>query len=160
MRLSASGDLLGHRAISLVNYPISAIALTESEISFVPIEIFNKLIKNNPEFAFYLIGFLANDLKNTESHMKSMAHNDVIVRLGKIICMLIDAYGFESKNSKKLYYTLSRKDIANFADTSYETVIRNLSKLEEMKIIKLEQKSIVILKEKELRALIGTKNYL
>lgn len=153
LRLSGNGDLLGHRAISSTHYPISAIALVDSEVSFIPIEIFNKLIKNNPDFAFYLIDFLASELKSTEDHMKSMIHNEVIIRIGKIFCMLIDAYGFDSNDSRKLYYSLSRSDIASFAGTSYETVIRNLAKLEEMKIIQLEKKSIIILKEKDLRKL-------
>ena len=157
LRLSSSGDLLGHRAISLKHYPISAITLTDTEVTFIPIEIFKKVIKTNPEFAIYIIEFLANELKDTEERMKSMIHNDVVVRIGMIICMLIDAFGFDAKIPKKLYYTLSRTDMANFAGTTYESVIRNLAKLEEMKIIKLDKKVIHVLKEKELRRLVNIK---
>ena len=69
--------------------------------------------------------------------MKSMIHNEVIIRAGILICMLIDAFGYDPKNPKKLNYTLARKDMANMAVTTYETIIRNLAKLEEMKVIKL-----------------------
>jgi CRP-like cAMP-binding protein len=158
LRLSKAGDILGHRAMSSQHYPISAITLTESEVTFIPIEIFHKLIKANPDFAIFIIDFLTQDLKSTEERMKSMIHNDVILRIGKIICMLIDAFGYDEEIPKKLYYTLSRADMASFAGTSYESVIRNLAKLEEMKIIKLDNKSILVLKEKELRKLTSLKS--
>ena len=155
LRLSTCGDLLGHRALSSSVYPISAIALTDIEVVFIPIEMFKKLVRNNPDFALYVIDFLANDLKNTEEHMKSVMHNDVLIRIGLIICMLIDAFGYEGEKSKKLSYTLSRNDIANFVGTTYESVIRNLRKLEDIGIIKIENKSITVLKEKRLREIVS-----
>ena len=153
LRLSSSGDFLGHRAISSLHYSISAIALTDTEVVFIPIEIFKKIIRTNPEFAIYIIDFLTKDLKSTEERMKSMIHNDVVVRIGMILCMLIDAFGYDEKIPNKLHYTLSRTNIASFVGSTYETVIRNLAKLEEIKIIKLDNKSIHVLKEKELRKL-------
>lgn len=153
MRLSTNGDFLGHRATLSVHYPISAIALSSVETTFIPMEIYLKLIKTNPNFALFIIDFLTKDLKNTEERMKSIIHNDVIVRLGIIICMLIDVFGFDEDVRQKLHYTLSRSDMASFAGTTYESVIRNLAKLEDMKLIKLENKNIHVLKEKELRKL-------
>ena len=89
--------------------------------------------------------------------MKSMIHSEVTVRIAMIICMLVDAFGYDMDDSKKLNFTLPRADMASFAGTTYESVIRSLAKLEEMKIIQLENKSLYLLKEKELRKLI-TKN--
>lgn len=155
LRLASAGDLLGHRGISSSHYPVSGIALTDVEVTAIPIDIFKSLIKSNPEFAMYIINFLTEDLKITEDRMKNMIHNEVIVRIGIILCMLIDAYGYDEKKSKKLSYTLPRKDMANFAVTSYETLLRNLLKLEELKIIRYENKEIYILNEKELRKLVS-----
>ena len=157
LRLSSDGDFVGHRAISSQHYPISAIALTDTEVTFIPIEIFQKVIRTNPEFAIYVIDFLANDLKITEERMKNMIHSEVIVRIGTILCMLLDAFGYDEEFPKKLFYTLSRADMASFAGTTYESVIRNLAKLEEMKFIKLDNKVIHVLKEKSLRELINIK---
>ena len=65
--------------------------------------------------------------------------------------MLIDAYGYENDKSKKLAFMLSRSDIANFAGTSYESVIRNIAKLEELGFVQVVGKGLIISKEKELR---------
>lgn len=151
--------MLGHRALSSDVYPVSAIALTDVEVTFIPKEIFLKLIRTNPDFSVYVLEFIARELSETEERMKSIIHNEVIVRVGIIICMLIDAYGYDQYNSFKLAYTLSRRDIASFAGTSYESVIRNLSKLEERKIIKLEGKSILVLNEIVLREFLKTSTH-
>lgn len=159
LRLSTTGDFIGHRALFSPHYPISAVALTDTQVTFIPIEIFKKLIKNNPNLAFYIIEFLTLDLKNTEEHMRSMIQDDVVIRIAMIICMLIDAFGYDEKIPKKLLYTLSRSDIASFAGTTYESVIRNLAKLEEMKIIQLDKKTIHVLSERSLRKLVDSKKY-
>lgn len=158
LRLSGAGTFLGHRGMTTAHYPVSGVALTDCVVSFIPVDIFKKIIRSNPDFAIYLLNFVTDDLKNTEDRMKSMIHNDVIVRVGIILCMLIDSFGYDEEIPKKLQHTLSRSDIASFAGTSYESVIRNLSKLEDQKLIKLDNKSILILKEKELRKMILVKS--
>lgn len=159
LRLSTTGDFVGHRALFSPHYQVSAVALTDTVVTFIPIEIFKKLIKNNPNLSFFIIEFLIKDLKNTEEHMRSMIQDDVVIRIAMIICMLIDAFGYDEKNPKKLLYTLSRSDIASFAGTTYESVIRNLAKLEEMKIIQLDKKMIHILSERNLRKLVNSKEF-
>lgn len=157
LRLSTTCDFVGHRALFSPHYPISAVALTDTQVTFIPIEIFKKLIKGNPNFSFYIIEYLTNDLKNTEEHMRSLIQDDVMIRIAMIICMLIDAFGYDEKIPKKLLYTLPRSDIASFAGTTYESVIRNLAKLEEMKFIQLDKKTIHVLSERNLRKLVDSK---
>lgn len=157
LRLSSDGDILGHRGLTSQHYPISAIALTDVEVIFIPISFFRLLIKSNPDFALYLIDFYATDLKMSEDRLKGMIHSDVLTRTSIIICMLIDSYGYDPKKSKKLIYTMARKDMANMAVTTYETITRNLATLEEMNVIKISNKEIYVLNEKELRKIVNAK---
>ena len=150
MRLANEGSLLGHRAFYTNIFPVSAVALTDVEVTFIPKDIFVKFVKANPNFSLYLLEFISKDLHDTEERMKSMIHHEVIVRICNIIFMLIEAYGYDPINPQKLQYVLSRSDIANFAGTTYESVIRNLGKLEELKLIKLDNKSIIVPNEEAL----------
>ncbi len=158
VRLSKKGTLLGHRAFYNSTYTISGIALTDVVVTFIPRDIFIKFLRANPDFSLFLLEFMAKDLHDSEERMKSMIHHEVIVRIGKIIFMLIEAYGYDSENPKKLHYTLSRSDMANLAGTTYETTIRNLSKLEELKLIILDNKSIIIPNDKALHKFISSAN--
>lgn len=160
LRLSHTGHLMGHRALSADVYPISAIAATDVEITFIPTNVFIKMIKQNPDFAIFLVEFIARDLRETEERMKSIIHNDVIIRVAMIICFLIDSYGYDVNNKKQLHFTLPRSEMANMAGTSYESVIRTLAKLEELKLIRLEKKHILVLKEFALRQLASEKSRL
>ena len=163
LRLSGNGCFVGHRGLFSKHYPISAIALSDTEVTFIPMDIFTILIKANPEFSLYMISFISEDLRKTEEQMKHMIHGEVLIRISIIICMLIDAFGYDSKEKFRLNYTLSRRDIANIAGTTYESVIRNLAQLETKKIIIVDGKSFIVAKESELRKLSGNpkkQNYL
>ncbi len=153
MRLSSSGDLVGHRALSSKIFPISAQALTEVQTHFIPRDVFLDLVRENPEFAIFLVEYVAQDLKETEERMKSVIHSDVMVRISLILCMLIDSYGFDTEIPTLLNFVLPRSDMASMAGTSYESVIRTFSKLEDLKIIKIDKKKIHIIKESALRKL-------
>jgi len=156
LHLANTGALVGHRGLYSKHYQISAIALSETEMTYIPMDIFTILIKTNPDLSIFLITFISEELRRADEQMKNMIHGEVITRITIIICMLIDAFGYDPKEKFKLNYTLSRKDIANIAGTTYESVIRNLSQLENRKLIKMDGKSFIIPNEAELRKLTGT----
>lgn len=153
LRLSNKGSLVGHRGLYSKYYPISAIALSDTEVTFIPMDIFTILIKTNPDFSLFLITFISEELRKADEQMKNMIHGEVITRIGIIICLLIDAFGYDSKEKLRLNYTLSRKDIANIAGTTYESVIRNLTQLENKKLIEMDGKNFIIKNELDLRKL-------
>jgi CRP-like cAMP-binding protein len=66
-------------------------------------------------------------------------------------------FGYSVVEKNMLSYTLSRKDIANFAGTTYESVIRSLNTLEKMKVIRTNKKNIYILNNKLLDKIIEQK---
>ncbi|MCX6311215.1 MAG: Crp/Fnr family transcriptional regulator [Bacteroidetes bacterium] len=158
LRLAAEGKMLGHRAMAHPNFTVSAVALTECTTIFIPIEIFLKLIKANPEFGMFMINFFATELHESEERMKNMIHHDVKLRVADIIIMLVDAFGYHETEKTKLSFTLCRKDIANIAGTTYETAIRSLFQLQEMNLIELDKKTILVKKEAELRELASQKS--
>lgn len=157
LRLAGDGKFLGHRGIAFPLYPVSAIALTDTSVCFFPRGIFIKLVKANPEFSLYMLDFISKELYDSEERMKNIIHHDVKMRVAEIICMVVDAFGYDKNNKFKLSYSLSRKDIANLAGTTYETVIRILLQLQKMKLIQVEGKSIIVQREFELRKLAGQK---
>lgn len=155
LRLASEGQILGHRAIGQVLFPISAIALTECTTLFIPKDVLSKLIRGNPDFSEFLINFLATEMLISEERMKNMIHHDVKMRIAEIICMSLDAFGCDEKG--KLGFTLSRKDFANIAGTTYESAIRTLFQIQELGVIELVKKTIVVKKENELRKVAGQK---
>lgn len=151
IRLASNGMILGHRGLNTKTYPISAEALTESVVTFVPFDIFNTILKANNEMAIYLINFMSEELREAEYRMKNLLILDPKVRIAIILVKLIDIAGYAKGSNKLLAFTLSRTDIANMGGTTYETVIRTLALFKKNKIISLEGKEIAVVNEKKLR---------
>lgn len=143
IRLAADGDILGHRGFGGDwTYPISAITYEESEITFIPLNVFNVVAKSNIEFTYHLMMFFAEELRRSEEKIMQVPVKN---RVARAVLTNYKVFGSDKKDSTKLSYTISRKDYASKAGTTYETVIRVLSDLNKEKIIAVEGKSIRIL---------------
>lgn len=156
-RLAGDGKILGHRGLSSQHYPISAVALTDMTLTYVPNDIFKTLLKTNPLLSFYMIEFFAEDLRQSEERMKSLMYSDVKNRIAKILLTLIESFGYNAKEINKLNYSLSRKDFASMAGVTYETVIRTLKEFQDKKFIKLDGKEIFIINLNSLRDFVFSK---
>lgn len=154
VRLAKSEELLGHRGLGgKMIYPVTAITLEDSQVTFIPIDIFYSTIKSNPELSFQLLMFYADEFKATEKRMKMMSSMAAKEKVAVAILSIVNAFGFDSKDTTLLSFTPTRKDIASIAGTTYETVIRVLSNLEKSNIIVQEGKAIRVLDLDYLRSL-------
>jgi CRP-like cAMP-binding protein len=154
--LASSEQMLGYEGLGGdMFYPITAITLEETQVTLIPMDIFNKAIKANPDLAFYLVHFFADKLKEAG---RMIRHDSMLMVKEKVafaLLTIINAFGFDEQDQQLLSYTPSRKDIASLADTSYETVIRVLGKLEKAAIIELKGKAIRIVDFDALKKMVG-----
>ncbi len=131
-------------------YPATAITLEESQVTFIPIDIFYKAVKANPDMALYLVKFFADKLKGSETRMKLQSVMTALEKVAFALLTIINSFGFDKKDTTLLSFTPSRRDIASLAGTTYETVIRVLAEFEKSAVIKIESKSIRIIDTKKL----------
>lgn len=134
-------------------YPVSAITLEESQVTLIPIDIFYKAVKANPDMALYLVKFFADQLKASETRMKLQSNMTAFEKVAFALLTVVNSFGFDSKDETLISFTPTRRDISSLAGTTYETVIRTLSELERSGIIQLEGKSIRIINRGELKAI-------
>ena len=150
--LATTEQMLGYEGLGGdMIYPVTAITLEKSQVTFIPIDIFYKAVKANPDMALYLVKFYADQLNAAEFRMKQNSEMSVKEKVVVALLTVIKSFGFNKNDPSLLSYTPSRKDIASLSDTTYETVIRVLGSLEKESLIKLEGKSIRILDLIELQ---------
>lgn len=157
-RLAGEGKLLGHRGFAALKYPVSAIALSETVVTFIPKDIFRTLIRTNPDLSIYIIDFMADELREAEERMKNFLNTDIKKRISFILLYLINSFGFEKGEEGKLAFALSRTDFASISGTTYETVIRTLMFLQQKKLIKLSGKDIYVPDVNKIRQFTINKN--
>lgn len=154
VRLAGNEDFVGFRGFGgQWIYPVSAIALTDTDLFFIPNKIFNMVLKANGEFSFFMLSLLMQELRRTEDMIKKLTYFEVKNRIAWAIFRLISVYGFEDSVTGKLSHTLSRKDFADMTGTTYESVVRTLNELNKKKIILIEGKTIRVLNYNALRLL-------
>lgn len=155
LRLVKPGDLMGYRSLlSQDKYSVSAIALEDSGVCFIPKELFMGILQEDGVFSMEIMKLLSDDLKKAEISITHLAQKPVRERLAEALLFIKETYGFEADNST-LNLKLSREELANLVGTATETVIRLLSEFKSDNIISLEGKKI---KVNSLSKLVSTAN--
>ncbi len=151
VRLAKREQFLGHRGFgSNLVYPVSAISLTPTQVTFIPSDIFYKAVKANSELAIAMINFYADDLREMEKRMEALSVMNAKEKLALALLVVINSFGFDTKDPQRLKFTPSRKDLSSIAGITYETIVRMLSEFDHENIINLKGKSICILDHQEL----------
>ena len=150
VKLVKSGELLGQRSlISEEPTNLSAVALEDMEVCFIPkTEIMNFFNKNN-QFSMNVMRNICGDLKEADDHMVSMAQKSVKERLAETLLYLEDTFGKNSDGS--LHIQLSREELAGMIGTATESCIRLLSELNKSGLVDLSGKKITILDRNKLK---------
>jgi len=150
VKLVKSGELLGQRSlISEEPTNLSAVALEDMEVCFIPkTEIMNFFNQNN-QFSMNVMRNICGDLKEADDHMVSMAQKSVKERLAETLLYLEDTFGKNSDGS--LHIQLSRDELAGMIGTATESCIRLLSELNKSGLIDLSGKKITILDRNKLK---------
>jgi CRP-like cAMP-binding protein len=153
LRFYGPGNIIGYRAIvSGENYFSNATAIEDSQICFIAKSTFLKYVTENPVFAMFVMNQLALDLKMAEGNIVSMAHKHVRERMAEALLRLCDFYGMEEDNST-INASLSRQELGSIAGTSAESAIRIIHEFQEMQIIRLNGKKIMIIDFEKLEKL-------
>ena len=156
VRLAGDGEVLGHRGIgSNLIYAANVIAPSETEVNIIPMSLFISVLKANNLFCYHFLLFFVDELRLLDQQARDILNMTVTQRVVKALRMNMDAFGFDVTDKKRLALTISRKQIAQVADTTYESVIRSLAELQDSGMIELVGKQVRILKKKELLALLA-----
>ena len=152
VKLVAKGELLGQRSmISDEPANLSAIALEDMQVCFIPKnEILGFFDKNN-QFSMSVMKTICGDLRSADDHMVNMAQKSVKERLAETLVYLHETFGTNTDNTLKVQ--LSRDELASMIGTATESCIRLLSDFNKLGMIELVGKKIVlkdILKLKKL----------
>ena len=154
VRFASDGQVIGHRGFGEdFTFSVSAVTLSPSSVYAIPMEVFQSLLKANNLFCYYFMLFFTEELRRSERMSKNQLNMTVKQRVAQAIRMNLENFGFSEVDENLLAFTLTRKDIASIASTTYESVIRSLADLQKDGIIKIEGKQLRILDKEALCAM-------
>lgn len=150
VKLVKKGELLGQRSmISEEPVNLSAVALEDMQVCFIPkSDIMGYFDKNN-QFSMNVMRTICSDLKDSDDHMVSMAQKTVKERLAETLLYLEETFGKSSDGS--LNVQLSREELSGMIGTATESCIRLLSDFKKLGLIELNGKKIVLKDSSKLK---------
>ena len=153
VKLATKGEVMGQRSIIAEEHSnLSAVAINDMEVCYIPKESIVHTLKSNPDFTVEVLRHMAHDLREADDVIVNMSQKTVKQRVAEAFLYLKNNFG-EDKDGF-LLLTLSREDIANVVGTATESCIRIISEFRKKGFLKTSGKRIGIADERRLQDLV------
>ncbi|MFM2230681.1 MAG: hypothetical protein RL607_1939 [Bacteroidota bacterium] len=150
VKLVKPGELLGQRSlISEEPTNLSAVALEDMQVCFIPKSEIMSFFNKNNNFSMNMMRTICGDLREADDHMVNMAQKTVKERLAETLLYLEDNFG--KNDDGTLHIQLSREELAGMIGTATESCIRLLSELNKSGYIELIGKKIALKERQKLK---------
>lgn len=126
-------------------YTDTAIALEETELSFLPTDQLDKLLYLHPDIGARFIKLLAHDIQEKEDRLMQIAYSSVRKRIAEVLVKLITNHSKDNKSIK-----IGRDDLAALSGTSPETVSRTLTDFKDEGLIDKQASTVTVLNLEKL----------
>ena len=157
VRLVGDGEIIGHRGFGANSfYQINAETLSDTILCNFSTNTLENMLQTVPALTYDFMIFYADELNRSETKVRKFAQ--MTVREKVIDALLYINRKFGQENGL-LVVQLSRKEIANFAGTTEEQVIRVISGLKKEGLLSSKGKSIGIVDVDELKKEIAAHHY-
>lgn len=121
-----------------------AVAFTPVELLSVPIEQFEKAMKDSPELSMVMLQGLSSRILQTEMMIETLAHRDMGSRLVSFLLILCRDFGVPTTEGIMIDLKLSHQAIAEAIGSTRVTVTRLLGDLRQDKMISIHKKKITV----------------
>ncbi|MEL6483716.1 MAG: Crp/Fnr family transcriptional regulator [Bacteroidota bacterium] len=153
VKLATKGEVIGQRSVIAEECAnLSATAVEDMEVCFIPKDSITNTLQNNPNFTLEVLRHMAHDLREADDVIVNMSQKTVKQRIAEAFLYLRNNFGEDDEGFLAL--TLSREDISNVVGTATESAIRIISEFKKKGLIHTSGKKIGIKDEKKLKELV------
>lgn len=157
VRFAKDGEIIGHRGFGIgQSYQINAVAIEDTVLCNFTNEALQEMLHKLPNITYDFMVFYAEELNRSETKVRKFAQMTV---REKVIDALLYIYRKFGQSDNYLNIQLSRKEIADFAGTTDEQVIRVISSLKKEDLLRASGKKLGIVDLEMLRREISEHNF-
>lgn len=141
LKIATPGNFLGLISIfGESTFQYSATAIEDCSITFIDIKVFYEIIEKNGKYASYLLKKLSSDNLYMFDKLLSQYQKQLPGKIADLILYFSELI----YKSTSFEFPLTRNELAEFAGTTKESMIRTLTEFKNDKIIELDGKSVKI----------------
>jgi CRP-like cAMP-binding protein len=137
LRVFGKDDMFGHRSyFAETDYHATTIALSKTTLVIISKKQCQEICQHHPELMATMVKMLATNLGHAELRLAGLQDKTASSRIIESLLFL---------KLKYPEHIWTRKEIAEFSGTTFETVVRVMTKLDEEKLIEKEGRNFNIL---------------
>lgn len=153
VKIATKGEVLGQRSVITEEQThLSAVAVNDMEVCFIPKNKLQNYLNTNPNFTKEILVHLAQELKVSDAMIVNMAQKSVRQRLANVLIYFEDTFGTDAEGY--ILMVFSREDISNLIGTAKEACIRALTTFKKEGFISTKGKKIKLENKKHLSAIV------
>lgn len=153
VKLTAKGEVIGQRSvIAEEKANLSARALTDMEVCYIPKDIILDSLHKNPDFTYEVLRHMAHDLKDADDVIVNISQKTVKQRIAAAFLYLKENFGVDKDGFITL--VISREDFSGIIGTALESTIRMISEFKKNGLLETSGKKIKIVNEKALKDIV------
>jgi len=138
------GELFGLETLSQSNYPLTAVALRDSEICAAAREDVINFLQSNPEIALGMVRYLVAEVERVRTQVTDMSFKDAKMKVATFLLSLVASDPSPHNGRVTLTLPLSRQEIGEVLELSPETVSRALTALRREQFIIARGRQLII----------------
>jgi len=147
------GEILGMDGISADRYASSARALETAAICEIPFSSLEKLSALMPNLQRHFFQLMSREITEDQLLITLLSKNSADERVAALMLSISSRNARRRLSATKFRLPMSRVDIGNYLGLTVETVSRVLSRMQKLKILKVDNKEIEILDVNGIREL-------
>lgn len=142
LRVVKEGGIVGYRCLFADEVSTAdAVAVENVDCCFIPQDKIQDLCRKHPDLAMQFLKFISSELRRSEQRLVAAIDKDATERVAEAILFLKDNFSRP---------TWTRREIAEWAGTTPETVMRTLATFEDQALINQTGRRIEIVNRQAL----------
>lgn len=147
------GDLLGIDGLHTRHYASEAVSLTESDVILVPFKKILALGRVHIELENMMYDVISRELVREQTMVSLLGGLSAEARVARFLLSLSERFAAMGYSSKEFNLRMARHDIGSYLGLTLETVSRTLSAFNELGLVTVDQRAIVIKNAEALKSL-------
>jgi len=156
IKVVGPGEILGYKALLAEDvYPVSAEALEDVHLCFVPKSTFLETLLHSGSFSQKILRMACRELELMTENLTHMAQKSVRERTAATLLLLHQTYGNDGIEQGSVEINMRREDIASIVGTATETLIRLLADFKQENLIETEGRKVIVRDIQQLKKVAG-----
>jgi CRP/FNR family transcriptional regulator len=138
------GDMLGFDAFSSGSHSCDAIALEDTFVCKIPMDMFDDLCERLPGLRQELRHQVGKEIEHNQRLLLSLGQQQTDERLATFLLQISAHYHSRGFSNKEFALPMSRQDLSNYLGMAVETLSRIISRMTDNNLIKVERRMVII----------------